>query len=143
MSNKKLHMPLSPAEIKKLAKKIISENPIYMPDEPATVGSPENLTEKQKEAEKEFILFFSKKMDNQSIPSLLEKSAPITQEEAEIISVFFWKIIDLAVDLQNSEECPWPEGYEFWSEKVLQSIAAFLKSSGYENILNEASKSKN
>lgn len=93
--------------------------------------------------EKEFILFFSKKMGNQSIPLLLEKSAPITQEEAEIISVFFWKMIDLAVDLQNSEECPWPEGYEFWSEKVLQSIAAFLKNSGYENILNEASKSKN
>jgi hypothetical protein len=33
------------SEIKKLAKKIVSENPIYMHDEPTIVGSPENLNE--------------------------------------------------------------------------------------------------
>lgn len=46
---KKTKQILNPAEIKKLAKKIISENPIYMPDEPTIVGSPENLTEEQEE----------------------------------------------------------------------------------------------
>jgi hypothetical protein len=33
------------SEIKKLAKKIVSENPIYMHDEPTIVGSPEKLNE--------------------------------------------------------------------------------------------------
>lgn len=53
MSNKNSGASLNPAEIKKLAKKIISENPIYMPDEPTTVGSPENLDEKLEESENE------------------------------------------------------------------------------------------
>ena len=53
---------------------------------------------------------------------------------------FFWKMIDEAVSLNESEECPWPEGYEFWSEKILQSTTAFLKKSGYESIFSEASQ---
>lgn len=89
--------------------------------------------------EKEFVLFFSEKLGEQSIPFLLEKSEPITLDEAKKISDFFWRMIDEAVNLQNIEECPWPEGYEFWSEKVLQSMAAFLKKSGYEKTLSEAS----
>ena len=93
--------------------------------------------------EKEFILFFAERIGDQSIPALLEGSKPITLDEARRISLFFWKMIDLAVELQDSEECPWPEGYEFWSEKVLQSITAFLKKSGYEKVLGEASTHKN
>lgn len=51
--SKKNNQPLTPFEIKKLAKKIISENPIFVPNEPTTVGSPENLTEEQDESENE------------------------------------------------------------------------------------------
>ena len=93
--------------------------------------------------EKEFILFFSKKLEDEHIPSLLEKSEPITLNEAQKIGEFFWRMIDSAANLQDVDECPWPEGYEFWSEKILQSTAAFLKKSGYEKILSDASKNKN
>lgn len=89
--------------------------------------------------EKEFIAFFSEKIGEPSIPKLLESNASISREEAIKISVFFWKMIDLGVELQNTEECPWPEGYEFWSEKVLQSVAAFLKQSGHGTVLREMS----
>jgi hypothetical protein len=92
--------------------------------------------------EKEFILFFSKRLGDDSIPSLLEKSDPITLHEAQKLGEFFWRMIDDAVALQDSEDCPWPEGYEFWSEKVLQSMAAFLKNSGYEKVLSDASKNQ-
>jgi len=92
--------------------------------------------------EREFINFFSEKTNSPSIPLLLESRTHISKAEAETISMFFWEMIDLAVELQNGEECPWPEGYEFWSEKVLQSIAAFLKQSGYEKALTEASKNR-
>lgn len=44
---------LTPSEIKKLAKKIISTNPIYMPDEPTVVGSVKNLFEELEEVENE------------------------------------------------------------------------------------------
>lgn len=93
--------------------------------------------------EREFILFFSERLGDNSILGLLENSEPITQGEAKRISIFFWKMIDVAVELQAGDECPWPEGYEFWSEKVLQSIAAFLKKSGYEKVLSEASNHNN
>lgn len=45
--------PLSPAEIRKLAKKIVSDNPIYIPNEPTTVGSPDNLNEKDDECDEQ------------------------------------------------------------------------------------------
>ncbi len=89
--------------------------------------------------EREFILFFSERMGDKSILALLENSESLTLDEAKKISVIFWRMIDEAVDIKDSEECTWPEGYEFWSEKVLQSIAAFLKKSGYEKVLNETS----
>lgn len=92
--------------------------------------------------EKEYILFFSEKTGYKTIPALLESNSPISKDDARTISIFFWEMIDLSVELNNSQECPWPEGYEFWSEKVLQSVAAFLKKSGYESALQEASNYK-
>lgn len=92
--------------------------------------------------EKEYILFFAEKIGNKAIPELLESNTPISKDDAYNISIFFWKMIDLSVELSNSQECPWPEGYEFWSEKVLQSFAAFLKKSGYGTSLQEISNYK-
>ena len=92
--------------------------------------------------EKEFILFFANRFGDESIPSLLEKSDPITLHEAQKLGDFFWRMIDDAVSLQDAEDRPWPEGYEFWSEKVLQLMAAFLKNLGYEKVLSDASKNK-
>lgn len=92
--------------------------------------------------EKEYILFLSERIGNRKVPELLESSVPISKDDAYEISIFFWEMIDLSVELNNSQECPWPEGYEFWSEKVLQSIAAFLKKSGYGNALQEVSNYK-
>ncbi|MGM8227721.1 hypothetical protein ACSV5M_14140 [Cellvibrio sp. ARAG 10.3] len=53
MSRKKIDSNLTPAELKKLAKKIISENPIYMPDEPTSVGSPDNIIDEEENIEDE------------------------------------------------------------------------------------------
>lgn len=92
--------------------------------------------------EKEYVLFFAEKLGNKIVPELLESEAPISDDDAYKISAFFWDMIDLSVELNNSQECPWPEGYEFWSEKILQSFAAFLKKSGYENSLQEAANYK-
>ena len=92
--------------------------------------------------EKEFIAFLAEKIGDSDIPELLEGSKSISKEQAVRISRFFWRMIDLSVELNGSQDCPWPEGYEFWSEKVLQSVAAFLKNSGYENSLHEAAHNK-
>ena len=92
--------------------------------------------------EKEFIVFFAEKNGDTGIPALLEGSERISKTQADQIGRFFWRMIDFSVELNESQECPWPEGYGFWSEKVLQSVAAFLKNSGYENSLHEASRDK-
>ncbi|WP_445362471.1 hypothetical protein ACJJIQ_16575 [Microbulbifer sp. ANSA003] len=44
MSNKKQRQPLTPGEIRKKAKQIIRENPIYIENEPSVIGSPSMLT---------------------------------------------------------------------------------------------------
>ncbi len=49
MNNKMKKSPLTPEEIRQKAKKIISNNPTYINDEPQTVGSPDNLLEELKE----------------------------------------------------------------------------------------------
>ena len=93
-------------------------------------------------AEKKFIEFFAEQLGNKNILRLLENNDVISQKDASEIGTFFWKMVDRSVELNETQECPWPEGYEFWSEKVLQSVAAFLKKSGYENALQEQPVSK-
>ncbi|WP_320821281.1 hypothetical protein [Thalassolituus sp.] len=45
MKSNKRKKPLTPEEIRKKAKRILQDNPIYINDEPSVVGSPESLTE--------------------------------------------------------------------------------------------------
>ena len=45
MKSNKRKTPLTPEEIRKKAKRILQDNPIYINDEPSVVGSPESLTE--------------------------------------------------------------------------------------------------
>lgn len=92
--------------------------------------------------EREFVEFFAEKIGDADVAELLEGNEPISKAQADKISVFFWRMIDLSAELNDTQECPWPEGYEFWSEKVLQSMVAFLKKSGYENALHDASLNK-
>ncbi|WP_444910469.1 hypothetical protein [Microbulbifer sp. TRSA005] len=44
MSNKKQRQPLTPEVIRKKAKQIIRENPVYIENEPPVIGSPRMLT---------------------------------------------------------------------------------------------------
>lgn len=50
--SKKMRNPLNKTQVKKLAKKVVSENPIFIPEEPAVVGSPQNLIEDKQECRK-------------------------------------------------------------------------------------------
>ena len=45
MKSNKRKKPLTPEEIRRKAKRILQDNPIYINDEPSVVGSPESLTE--------------------------------------------------------------------------------------------------
>lgn len=93
--------------------------------------------------EKEFIVFFAKRIGEPSIITLLETDAPLTEKNAEEISHFFWKMIDSAVELESKEDSPWSEGCEFWTEKVMYSLMAHLKQLGYGDVWNRVLKSQN
>ena len=45
MKSNERKKPLTPEELRKKAKRILQNNPIYISDEPSVVGSPESLTE--------------------------------------------------------------------------------------------------
>lgn len=45
MKSNERKKPLTPEELRKKAKRILQNNPIYINDEPSVVGSPESLTE--------------------------------------------------------------------------------------------------
>jgi len=93
--------------------------------------------------EKEFIEFFAKRIGEPSKITLLDGDAPLTEKNAEELSHFFWKMIDAAVELEAKEDSPWPEGCEFWNEKVMYSLMACLKQSGYSDVWNRVLKSQN
>ncbi|ARU55607.1 hypothetical protein OLMES_1532 [Oleiphilus messinensis] len=49
MKNSGRKRPLTQEEIKKVAKKILRDNPMYINDEPSVVGSTDSLTESMEE----------------------------------------------------------------------------------------------
>ncbi|MES2823235.1 MAG: hypothetical protein V4732_06525 [Pseudomonadota bacterium] len=84
--------------------------------------------------EKEFILYFSKKLKDESIERILSEQNVLTEEDAKHLSYFYWRMIDCSIAIEEKEELPWPEGAEFWSEKVMYSISGFIKRSGFGEI---------
>jgi hypothetical protein len=86
--------------------------------------------------EKEFILFFAKKLGAESIEKILNNDQILTEKEAEEFSYFYWKMVDSSIELEKSEHFPWPEGSEFWCEKAAHSMSGFINRAGFREIWN-------
>ena len=87
--------------------------------------------------EKEFILFFAKKASDALVVKIVNEDRIYTKEEAIHFSYFYWKMVDLSIELEKSNNFPWPEGSEFWCEKVSHSIGGFLNRAGFGNVWDE------
>lgn len=81
--------------------------------------------------EKEFILFFAKKLSDENVIEIISDEKISTEEDAKRISYFYWKMVDCSIELEKNDGFPWVEGSEFWCEKVSHSIGGFINRSGY------------
>lgn len=92
------------------------------------------------EEELKFAQFYADKFNDKIALSILEAGCVKNSEEARHLSLFFWKMVDAAIeDDKNKTESTWTTSGQFLTEKLLQSIYGYLNNAGYENEWEEAS----
>lgn len=83
--------------------------------------------------ESEYITHYAKKLDDAAMLEILRRGEVHSAEEAVHLSQFFWRMVDASVeDEKNNVSLPWPEGAEFWNEKLMTSLSGYLERAGYE-----------
>lgn len=86
--------------------------------------------------EKEFLLFFAKKLSDQLSEKIIIEGKISTKEDAEHFSRFYWEMVNCSIELEKTESFPWPEGSEFWCEKVSHSMSGFINRAGFAEVWN-------
>ena len=83
--------------------------------------------------ESQFAQFYAEKLNDKLALAILEAGGVKNSEEARHLSVFFWNMVDAAIeDEKNKIESPWAKSGQLWTEKLLQSISGYLNNAGYE-----------
>ena len=90
------------------------------------------------EEELAYLIYYANKLKNEKILEILKCGEVKRSEEAISLSEFFWHMVDLSIeDEQSGNELPWEEGAEFWNEKIMNSISGYLERAGYEKEWDE------
>lgn len=84
--------------------------------------------------EKEYILHYAKKLKDNKALEIINSGEVRNSDDALYLSHFFWEMVDSSIEDEEAEiELPWPEGAEFWNEKIMNSLSGYLDRAGYEN----------
>ena len=88
----------------------------------------------------EFAKHYAEKLNDELTLSILNAGEVKNSAEARHLSMFFWNMVDRSIeDRDNKVHLPWPEGGEFWSEKLLYSFSGYLERAGFEDEWEEIS----
>lgn len=88
----------------------------------------------------EFAKHYAEKLNDELTLSILNTGEVKNSPEARHLSMFFWKMVDRSIEDRNNKVLlPWPEGGEFWSEKLLYSFSGYLERAGFEDEWEEIS----
>ncbi|GAB2895339.1 hypothetical protein ACCI51_04090 [Microbulbifer echini] len=83
--------------------------------------------------EREILIHYAEKMENEAALDILQKGVVSNREQALALSQLYWGMIDVAADDQGSG---FPllekEGIEQWMEYIFHSLNGYLVSNGYE-----------
>ena len=63
--------------------------------------------------------------------------AVIDETAALHISEFFWTMVDSSINCTKEKKYPWPDGAEFWNEKILTSLSGSLERLGFIQIWDD------
>jgi len=84
--------------------------------------------------EKEYILHYARKLNDVKTIELIKAGTVNNSDEALYLSRFFWEMVDSSIeDEESGIELPWPEGAEFWNEKIMNTLSGYLDRAGYED----------
>jgi len=84
--------------------------------------------------ENEYILHYAKKLNDDKTLELIKAGIVKNSNDAVYLSKFFWRMVDSSIeDEESGAELPWPEGAEFWNEKIMNTLSGYLERAGYED----------
>ena len=84
--------------------------------------------------EKIYLNLLANKINSPFVLQLLGGEQVHSSEEAINLAKLFWTIVDKSIELENSGELDeFPEGAEYWNEKIMYSISGYLERLGYED----------
>lgn len=84
--------------------------------------------------EKEYIIYYAQKLGDKKAIELIKAGIVSNSNDALYLSEFFWRMVDSSIEDEDREiELPWSEGAEFWNEKIMNSLSAYLDRNGYES----------
>ncbi|MGM8227756.1 hypothetical protein ACSV5M_14315 [Cellvibrio sp. ARAG 10.3] len=88
----------------------------------------------------EFAKHYAEKLNDELTLSILNAGEVKNSAEARHLSMFFWHMVDRSIEDRNNKVLlPWPEGGEFWSEKLMYSFSGYLERAGFEDEWEEIS----
>ncbi|GAB2189720.1 hypothetical protein MAH1_13280 [Sessilibacter sp. MAH1] len=82
-------------------------------------------------------MHFANLLNDQKIIELITADNSISHEDAEYLSRFFWRMVDMSIELENHTGTSlFEESNEFWNEKLMLSISGFIEQQGFEDVWN-------
>jgi len=85
--------------------------------------------------EKDVALILARALADEAAIALIERGYVNSLEEAVYLSQFFWRMVDIAA--KGDVQVPFDGSANFWTEKLYNSIGAYLKSAGYAKAWND------
>lgn len=84
--------------------------------------------------ERDYLYFFCGQLSDTKVVALLNGEAELNADMAQYLSEFFWRMVDKSILVEKEGKFPWPDGAEFWNEKLLYSISGYLEKSGFGDV---------
>jgi hypothetical protein len=90
--------------------------------------------------EKAFLTLYAEKMGDQKVITFIQFGRVESEQEAEHLSLFFWRMVDRSnEDQEQNAPRLFNESNEFWNEKIMYSISGYLQRAGFEHIWERVS----
>lgn len=80
--------------------------------------------------EKEMVLYYALLLNDEETKKIIERNEILTKQEALHVAEFFWRMVEKSNEIQyknDAVQC------EYLLQKVINTLMAYFKSSGYES----------
>jgi len=83
--------------------------------------------------EKTYLELFQSILQFTVVDELLAGKPVETSDHATEVAEFFWSMVDKSIELEKQGKLDeFPEGAEFWNEKLMYSLSGYLERVGFE-----------